>query len=145
LAKERVGYCGSKGHKPWFDEKCSKLVDQRKQTKLQCLQDPSEVNADNLSNVRWEISSHFRNKKGEYFKEEMNVLGSDSGNKNIKDLYRSINEFKKVCQSRNKWVKDEGDVLFVFPHNILYRCKNYFHQLLNVHGLGGVRQTETHS
>jgi hypothetical protein len=29
-------------HKPWFDEGCSKLLDQRKQAKLQRLQDPSE-------------------------------------------------------------------------------------------------------
>jgi hypothetical protein len=27
-------------HKPWFDEGCSKLLDQRKQAKLQWLQDP---------------------------------------------------------------------------------------------------------
>jgi hypothetical protein len=26
-AKEGLGYCEPKHHKPWFDEKCSKLVD----------------------------------------------------------------------------------------------------------------------
>jgi hypothetical protein len=36
-AKESLGYCELKKHKPWFDEACSKLVDQRKQTKLQYL------------------------------------------------------------------------------------------------------------
>jgi hypothetical protein len=40
-AKESLGCCELKKHKPWFDEACSKLVDQRKQTKLQWLQDPS--------------------------------------------------------------------------------------------------------
>jgi hypothetical protein len=29
-AKENLGYCELKKHKPWFDEACSKLVDQRK-------------------------------------------------------------------------------------------------------------------
>jgi hypothetical protein len=43
----------------------SKLSDQRKQAKLQWLQDPSEVNEDNLNNVRREASRHFRNKKRE--------------------------------------------------------------------------------
>jgi hypothetical protein len=47
-AKESLGYCELKKHKPWFDEACSKLVDQRKQAKLQWLQDPSEINGDNL-------------------------------------------------------------------------------------------------
>jgi hypothetical protein len=36
-AKECVGHCEAKHHKPWFDEECSELVDQRKQAKLQWL------------------------------------------------------------------------------------------------------------
>jgi hypothetical protein len=32
---ESLGYFELKKHKPWFDERCSKLVDQRKQAKLQ--------------------------------------------------------------------------------------------------------------
>jgi hypothetical protein len=46
-----TGNCEFKHHKPWSDEECSKLADRRKQAKLPCLQDPSEVNADNFSNV----------------------------------------------------------------------------------------------
>jgi hypothetical protein len=33
-AKESLGYFELKKHKPWFNEGCSKLLDQRKQTKL---------------------------------------------------------------------------------------------------------------
>jgi hypothetical protein len=29
-ANESLGYCELKKHNPWFDEACSKLVDQRK-------------------------------------------------------------------------------------------------------------------
>jgi hypothetical protein len=29
-AKESLGYCELKKHKPWFDEGCSKLLDKRK-------------------------------------------------------------------------------------------------------------------
>jgi hypothetical protein len=43
-AKEGIGLCESKSYKPWFDEECLKLVDRRKQAKLQWLQDPSIVN-----------------------------------------------------------------------------------------------------
>jgi hypothetical protein len=50
---------------PWFDKGCSKLSNQRKQAKLQWLQDPSEINGDNLNNVRRETSRYFRNKKRE--------------------------------------------------------------------------------
>jgi hypothetical protein len=53
-AKESLGYYELNMHKPWFDRGCSKLLDQRKQAKLQWLQDPSEVNGYNLNNVRLE-------------------------------------------------------------------------------------------
>jgi hypothetical protein len=61
-AKECVGNCAAKSHKSWFDEECLKLVDRRKQAKMQWFQDPSIVNEDNLSNARREASRHFRNK-----------------------------------------------------------------------------------
>jgi hypothetical protein len=64
-AQESLGYCESKHRKPWYDEECSQLVYRRKQAKLQRLQDPSEANEDNLSDVRREASRHFRNKKRE--------------------------------------------------------------------------------
>jgi hypothetical protein len=41
--------------------------------------------------------------------------------------------------------KDERGDLLADPHKILNRWKNYFCQLLNVHGAGGVRQTEMHT
>jgi hypothetical protein len=37
-----------------------------------------------------------------------------------------------------------GD-LVADPHKILKWWKNYFCQLLNIHGVGGVRQTEMHT
>jgi hypothetical protein len=36
-AKDNVGYHRLKHNKPWFDDECSKLIDQRKQAKLQWL------------------------------------------------------------------------------------------------------------
>ena len=48
LSKKILGQYEQKLHKPWFDDECSKLSDQKKQVKLQWLQDPSQINADNL-------------------------------------------------------------------------------------------------
>jgi hypothetical protein len=109
------------------------------------LKDPSEANEDNLSDVRWEASRHFRNKEREYLKDKINEFESNSKNKNIRDLYRGINEFKKGYQRRANLVKDNGGDLLVDPHNILNRWKTYFHQLSNVHGLCDIRQTEMHT
>jgi hypothetical protein len=54
-AKESLHY--KHKHKPWFDKECSKLLHQGRQAKLQWLQDPSEINGDNLNNIRCEISA----------------------------------------------------------------------------------------
>jgi hypothetical protein len=70
-----------------------KIIGSRKQAKLQWVQDPSEINRDNLNNIRREASRHFRNEKREYLKDKINAIVSSS--KNIRGLYRGINEFKK--------------------------------------------------
>jgi len=49
-----------KHHKLWFDEECLGFLDQRKQAKMQWVQDPNQSNVDNLNNVRCEASRHFR-------------------------------------------------------------------------------------
>jgi hypothetical protein len=51
-AKDSLGYFELRKHNTWFEEGCSKLLDQRKKAKLQWLQDPSEINGDNLNNVK---------------------------------------------------------------------------------------------
>jgi hypothetical protein len=45
-------------------------------------------------NVKREASKHFREKKMEYLKGEINELVTNSKNKNIIYLYRGINEFE---------------------------------------------------
>jgi hypothetical protein len=60
----------------------------------------------------------------EYLKDKINELAANSKNKNIRDLYRGINEFKRGYQPRNNLVKDENCDLHVDFHNILNRWKN---------------------
>jgi len=55
-------------NKPGFDVECLDFLDQRKQAKMQWIQDPSRRNVDNLNNVRCDVSRHFRNKKKAYLK-----------------------------------------------------------------------------
>jgi hypothetical protein len=81
-------------HKPWFNKGCSKLLDQRKQAKSQWLQDPSEINVDNLKMIRCEASRYFKNKKREYLKDKINELATNSKN-NIRDLNKGVNKSKR--------------------------------------------------
>jgi hypothetical protein len=79
---------------------------------LQWLQDCSEINGDNLNSVRCGAIRHFKNKKREYLKDKMNELAINSKNKNMKDLYRGITEFKRGYQTRNNLMKGKkGDLL----------------------------------
>jgi hypothetical protein len=100
-AKESLGVYELKMHKPWFDEGCSELLDQRKQTKLQWLQDPREKCEDNLKYVRCENSRHFRNKKREYLKEEINERATNSFFCLVIPFYlRSVQIHSAICAKR---------------------------------------------
>jgi hypothetical protein len=143
-AKSSLGY-ELKKHKPRFHERCSKLLDERKQGKLQWLQDRREMSGESLKNVRREASRYFRNKKREYLKGKINELSMNSKKKNIADLYTGINVFKSDYQLRSNLVIEENGDLLADSHNILNKWKNYFSLLLNVHRVSDVRQIKIHT
>jgi hypothetical protein len=60
-------------------------------------------------------------------------------------LYKRISDFKKGYQPRSHTVKNEKGDLVADCHSILTRWRNYFSQLLNVHGDNDVKQTEVHT
>jgi hypothetical protein len=61
--------------------------------------------------MRRDASRPFRNKKKEYPKVNIEKIETNSKIKDIRDLYRGVNEFKKGYQPRTNIVKDEkGDV-----------------------------------
>jgi hypothetical protein len=82
---------------------------------------PNQSNLDNLNNARHEATRHFRNKKGEYLKAKINELETNSKNKNIRELYRGISDFKKCYQRRTNMGKDENGSLVADCHSILAR------------------------
>jgi hypothetical protein len=128
-ANESLGYYELNKHKPWFNAGCSQLLHQRKQAKLQCLQDPSEINGANLNKVTREAGRHFRNKKKEY-EDKISELAMNSKNKNIRDRYREKINLRGGYQPRNNLVKDENGDLLANSHNILNRWKNYFFSVI---------------
>jgi hypothetical protein len=65
--------------------------------------------------------------------------------KSIRGLQRGINEFKKGYKRRTNFMNSVNGDLLADSHSIFNRCKNYFCQLLNVHGVNNVRQTEIHT
>jgi hypothetical protein len=143
--KESLVYYELKQDKSWFDEGCSKSLDQRKQAKLQWLQEPNEINEDNLNNVRCEVSRYFGKKKKEYLKDKIIELAMNSKNKNIKDPYRGINVFKKGYQHRSILVKDENGVMLADFNTILNRWKSYLSHILHVQNMNDIRQIEIHT
>jgi hypothetical protein len=78
-------------------------------------------------------------------KAKIEELETNSKFKNVRDLYRGINDFKKRYLPRTNIVKDEQGDLVVNSHIILARWRNYFSQILNVHGVNVVRQAEIHT
>jgi hypothetical protein len=135
-----------KQHKPWSDDECLGFFDQRKQAKMQWVQDPSQNNVDNLNNVRHEGFRHLRGgRREEYLKAKIDELETDCKIKNIRDLYRGINYIMKGYQLRTDTVKVEKGDLVADSHSISARRRNYFSKLSNVHGVNDVRHTEIYT
>jgi hypothetical protein len=80
----------------------------------------------------------------EYLKEKFIEFKTNSKNKNIRDVYRDVNELNKGYQPKSNLVKDENGDLLGDSDNILNRWKNYFCQLLTVHSINDIWQTEMH-
>ncbi|PNF17273.1 hypothetical protein B7P43_G05232 [Cryptotermes secundus] len=87
---------------------------------------------------------HNSHKFKQYLKDRIDKLATNSKNKNIRDLYRGINDFQRGYQPRSNLVKDENDDLLADSNNIMNMWRNYFSQLLNVCRVSEVRQIEIH-
>jgi hypothetical protein len=59
--------------------------------------------------------------KREYINNNNNSLATRSKNKNTRDLFRAINEFKKGYQPRTNFVKDKKRDLVADSRNIFNR------------------------
>ena len=71
--RECLGLYEVKQYKPWFYEEFLRFLNQRKQAKLQWLQDPNQRTVENPHSVRRESSRNFRNKKKEYMKAKQGI------------------------------------------------------------------------
>jgi hypothetical protein len=100
---------------------------------------------DNLNKARQDASRHLRNKKKAYLKAKIEEVETNSKIKNVRDLYRGISDLKKGYQPRTDIIKDAKGDLVADSHSILARWRNYFSQLLNVHGVSDVKQAEIHT
>ena len=78
------------------------VVERRKQAKLKFLQDPTPLNRDNYHTERHETSCTLRNKKRDYLMGKLSEIETNSKNKNIRDLYKGIKDFKKGLSGKHK-------------------------------------------
>jgi hypothetical protein len=62
------------------------------------MQNPSQINVDNLQNLRRETSRIFRKKEREYLKDKIIELETANKTKILEFFYRGINELKKGYQ-----------------------------------------------
>jgi hypothetical protein len=82
-----------------------KLLEQRKQAKLQWLWDPSEMNGDNLNNIKREASRYFRNKKREYLQDKINECAKHSKNKKNRYPYRGKINLRGATSLEVAWCR----------------------------------------
>ena len=65
-------------------------------------------------------------------KAKVNKLEENSKNKNIREMYKGINEFKKGYQHRAYVIKKHDGTIVADTTSILSRWEQFFSNLLNV-------------
>jgi hypothetical protein len=78
-----------------------KIIRQNETSQIAVVTGSKRINGDNLNNIRHETSRHFRKKQRQYLKDKIDELATNSKNRNIRDLYRGINDFKRGYQPRS--------------------------------------------
>jgi hypothetical protein len=78
-------------------------------------------------------------------KGKFNELETNNKNKNVRYLYRGINEFKKCYKPRMNIRKNKNGKLLADLQKDLNSWKNFFNQVLNIHGFHVVRQMDMHT
>jgi len=76
---------------------------------------------DNLNIVRREAIRHFGSEKKAYLRAKFEEIETNIKIKNIRDLYRGINDFKKGYQPITNIIKDGKSDLVEDSHSILAR------------------------
>jgi hypothetical protein len=121
------------------------FLDQMKQAKMQWVQDQKQNNLDNPNNVRREASRHFKNRKEAYLKAKFEELKLTGVQKILGTCIGTSMNLRRICQPRTNIVKDEKGDVVVDSRRILVGWKDYFSQLLHVHGFNDIRNTEIHT
>ena len=63
---------------------------------MEWIHDTGQSNVDKLNNVRREAGRHFRKEKKAYLKAKIEELETNSKIKNIRDMYKGINDFRRI-------------------------------------------------
>ena len=97
------------------------------------LQNPNDQTAEYFINVRRDPCRMFWKKKRDYMMAKVNKLEENSKSKNIREMYKGINEFKKGYQPRAYVIKKHDGTIVADTTSILSRWEQFFSNLLNVH------------
>jgi hypothetical protein len=93
-AKKDLSICECEQHKLCF-EGSSRILDQRKQAKMQWLWNLHQSNFDYLNSVRRKTNRYVR-ENTEYLKGNIDELKTNNNIRNIRDLYSGINHLRRV-------------------------------------------------
>ena len=115
-----------------FDQECSELPNNRKQAKLLWQQNPNDQTAEDFSNLKRNTCRTFKKMKRDYMKAKVNKLEENSNNKNIWEMYKGINEFKKDYQPRVYVIKKHDGRIEADRTSILNIWEKLFSNLLKV-------------
>lgn len=141
VKKNTEEVCGKKERherKPWFDNDCRNIIDQRKSAKENWMQSQSQQNRFEYNELNRETKKLLRKKKREWLNGLVRKAEEDRTRNNAKDFYRTLRFFKTQYKPKAVGIKDKNGQLIIQPKEGLEIWKEYFTDLLN----GDIRENE---
>ena len=132
-AGDVLGHLDGRGRRnPWFDEDCENICEERKEKRIQWLEDQdNEVKRDEFRSCRRRAKRTIRRKKREELEAKLRRLEGSRREGKAREQYQIIKSFKNEYQPKINLVRDKEGAILAQEEGIKRRWAEYFECLLN--------------
>ncbi|XP_054281242.1 uncharacterized protein LOC128998911 [Macrosteles quadrilineatus] len=132
VSEEVLGFQRNKrNNKPWFNEDCHRLIENRLKAKKAMLTNKNEITKQQYKETNREVNKLLRAAKRKFVNEQTEKAEKDSNKNNTRDFFRFVRFFKQGYKAKTVGVKDNDGNIICNKAEALNIWKCYFEDLLN--------------
>lgn len=132
VAGRTIGTVERVRREKWFDEECEISVRDKNMARQRLLQRHTRMNLQDYTDKRKAQHKLCRKKKREYEKKEVQKVVEMAENKDIRNMYKSVNQLRQEYKPQTTYCRDKQGNILCNISEVLQRWVEHFDELLNV-------------